>query len=596
MKHIALYMVLLWISFTASAQDVSFTASAPSSVLTGQQFRLVYTVNAQGSGFKAPDLSDFNILAGPSTSSSSNISFINGQMSQSFSYSYTYILQAKSEGSYTIQPASITVDGKKITSNPLTINVGKGQQQAQQQQQQAQQSSGSDDDLLVRIILSKEKVYQGEQLVATIKIYTRVNLVGFEEFKFPTYKGFWAEEVEIPNQIQLQQENFNGKVYNAGVLKKTLLFPQKSGEITIEPFEMKLMVQERVQQSSRNFWDSFFNTYQTVSKRLVSPPVKVTVLPLPSAPDGFNGAVGNFTLSGTATPLQLKSNESLSIIYKLSGTGNLRLAEFPKPKFPPQFEAYDPKVTDQVKVSANGISGSRISEQLLIPRSAGKFTITSPDFVFFNPTSRKYETIHIEPFEINVEKGNGDSSVAFVSGFNKEDLTLLGSDIRFIKTQSPEMTPVGWSLFKSPLYAGSYILAFLAFVTVVISRRNYIRRNADMMMVRNRRAGKEAARRLSQARKLMQKQLNDSFYEEVLKALWGYYADKLKIPVSQLNREIIVSKLKDQNIDENMLTDINQVIDECELSRYAPAGSYASPPELYQKAVNVINESEKKIK
>lgn len=594
MKQIVLYFVLVWISFTASAQDVSFTASAPSSVLSGQQFRLVYTINSQGSGFKAPDFSDFNVLAGPSTSSSSNISFVNGQMSQSFTYSFTYILQAKAEGSFTLQPATITVDGKKISSNPVTINVGKGQQQ--QQQQQAQQSSGSDDDILVRIILSKDKVYQGEQLVATIKIYTRINLVGFEEFKFPTYKGFWAEEVDIPNQIQLQQENFNGKVYNAGVLKKTLLFPQKSGEITIEPFEIKLMVQERVQQSSRNFWDSFFNTYQTVSKRLVSPPVKVTVVPLPTAPAGFNGAVGNFTLSATANPLQLKSNESLSIIYKLSGTGNLRLVEFPQPKLPPQFETYDPKVTDQVKVSANGISGTRMSEQLLIPRSAGHFTITTPDFVFFNPTSKKFETIHFQPFDIQVEKGSNDSSVAFVSGFNKEDLTLLGSDIRFIKTQNTVLTPIGWSMFSSPLYTGAYILAFLAFISLIISRRNYIKRNADMMMVRNRRAGKEAARRLSQARKLMQKQLNDSFYEEILKALWGYYADKLKIPVSQLNREVIVSRLKDRNIDEAMLTDINRVIDECELSRYAPAGSYASPPELYQNAALVINESEKKIK
>ncbi len=409
------------------AQDISFTASAPSSVTEGQQFKLIFTVNAQGSGFKAPDLSNFKILGGPSASTSSNISFTNGVMNQSMTNSYTYYLQAKTEGTYTINPASVVAGGKTYSSNKITIQVTKGNvsnqqnqnSQNNQQSQQGQETSG--EDLFVRIILSKDNVYQGEQIIATIKIYTRVNLIGFEEFKFPTYKGFWAEEVEIPNQISLLQENYNGKAYNVGVLKKTILFPQKSGDLTIEPFEIKLMVQERVQQQPRNFWDNFFNSYQNVSKRLVSPSVKVKVKPLPSSPAGFNGAVGNFNITSKASPLQLKSNESINLSYTISGNGNLRLIKFPEPMLPPQFETYDPKIAENIKVSVNGVAGSRSSEQLLIPRSAGKYTITSPPFVFFNPTTGKYQAIQIDPYTVQVEKGANDSSVAFVSGYNKED-------------------------------------------------------------------------------------------------------------------------------------------------------------------------------
>ncbi|PKP18271.1 MAG: hypothetical protein CVU05_13835 [Bacteroidetes bacterium HGW-Bacteroidetes-21] len=605
MKRTVITLYLFLLATLLGAQEINFTASAPSVVQSGQQFRLVYTLNAKGSNFKAPDLSNFIIIGGPSTSSSSNISFSNGVVNQSVVNQYTYFLQAADEGTFTIGPAGIIAEGKTFTSNSVSIQVTKGNSNNTQNQQNRNNNSqesntgpsttGSED-LFVRIILNKSSVYQGEPILATIKIFTRVNLVAFEDFKFPNFKGFWTEEIEIPNQIMLTQETYNGKAYNVGVLKKVVLFPQKSGELTIDPFEIKLMVQEKVQQSQRNFWDSFFNQFQNVSKKLVSPSAKVTVKPLPSAPDGFTGAVGEYQLTSKANPLQLKTNESLSLNCGISGNGNLRLIELPTIPIPPQFEKYDPKITENIKTSATGVSGSKHSETLLIPRSVGTFKIPATRFVFFNPVKQKYETLYTNEFTIQVEKGESDSTVSYVSGINKEDLMLLGSDVRFIQTKNIQLKNIQSFILPTTWYLISYILLFLAFVFLIIIRRQYIKRNANQLLVKNRRAGKEAKKRLSKAKKLVHSGEREKFFEEILRALWGYYADKLKIETSLLNKELIISNLLQNNLDEVFVNNIKMLIEECEFARYAPPGATSSPDDIYNRTAEVINESEKKLK
>jgi len=605
-----LFIILLTICFgQLTAQDVSFTASAPSTVNAGQQFRLTYTLNAKGSSFKAPNLSSFIVLGGPSTSTSSNISIVNGNYTQSVTYTYTYFLQAADVGTFTIEPASIVAEGQTIQSNSVTINVVQGSQQQQQQQQAAsgqQQRGGANqeasatsaDDLFVRILVDKNSVYQGEQVVATIKIYTRVNLVGFEEFKFPSYKGFWTEEINIPNQVSLVQENFNGRVYNVGVLKKTILFPQKGGEIIIEPFELKCVIQERApQRQQRGFWDSFFNQYQNVSRTLISPSVKINVKPLPQPmPSGFSGAVGSFQVSSSATPLELKTNESINYSIKISGNGNLRLVDFPDVQFPVQFEKFDPKVSENINATVSGLSGNKTADYLLIPRTAGNYTIPASTFIYFDLQSKSYKTINIEPYNFKVERGSEDSTISYVSGFRKEDIRFLGSDVRFIKTGKTSIKPKNKSLLSNNAFVGLYPTVILLFAAIIVLRRRQIKRNADLLHVKNRRAGKEAKKRLKKAFKAMAASNKELFYEEIIKAIWGYSADKLKINYALLSKEIIINEINNKINDENIINLIDELITNCELERYAPLSQNLSLQEIYNKTADLINTLERKLK
>ena len=606
-KHIRLTLgsiILVLYSFVGFSQDVEFVAATRSMVAVGEQFRIVFSISAKCTNFKAPSMETFNVLMGPSTSQSTSMQIINGQMSQSVNYSYTYILQATTEGKYTFEPAEAVVNGKTYKSNQVAIEVVKGnvnsnQQNNQNQNQNQNNTNGniSDNDIFVRVNLNKTNVYQGEQIVATISIYTKLNLVGFEDMKFPSFKGFWSDDIENPTQIQLKQEKYNGTIYNVGVLKKTLLTPQRSGDIVIEPYDLTCVVQQKVNRGRQSFFDDFFGNYQNVRKKLTSPQVTVHVKSLPqNKPAGFSGAVGDFSLKANLDRNDVKMNEAIAYSIKLSGTGNLKLTELPKIEFPTDFEQYDPKTTNNINASANGTSGSKTINYLLIPRHPGDYKIPSVDFSYFDIKSQSYKTLSTPEFSIHVSKDSVSSGGSIVSEFSKEDVRFIGSDIHFIKTKDSELKEKGSYLISEPYFYIGYPISLGLFIFIILWRRKQIKQNADIASVKNRKANKVAQKRLQLSNKYLKENKKDEFYEEMTKALWGYLSDKLMIPIADFSKEKASSELSKKGISEETITQLSSIIDTCEFARFSPISDNSEMNNIYNNASELIGKLENNLK
>jgi|YNPMSStandDraft_1061717.scaffolds.fasta_scaffold00052_35 hypothetical protein len=595
-------ILLLFILSRITAQDIVFKATAPSTVSTGSQFKVIYTVNAKPSSFKNPSFEPFEVIMGPSTSSSTSISFVNGQMSQEISYSYTYYLSTTKEGKFTIQPAEVIVNGKSYKSNSLQIEVIKGNANPPTTNNQAPSNTTnpsaniSNEDVFLRINVNKNNVYQGEQLVASVYIYTRLNIVGFEEIKFPTMTGFWSKDLETPNQIQLKQEYINGQLYNVGLLKRVILSPNRSGNITIEPVQATVVVQQRVQSRRRSIFDDFFGTYQTVSKKLVSPPVTIQVKALPpNQPEPFSGGVGSFSLETSVNSNNLKMNEAFNYTIHLKGSGNIKLLDIPKPKFPSDFEVYDPKITENINTKEGITQGSKSVSYIIIPRHHGQFTIPGITFHYFDLNTKTYKTIQTQPIHIHVSKDSTIAATAVISEFAKKDISMLGTDIRHIKTNVEPLKKIDYFLFQSILYKSSYPLALLILSLLLYIRKEQIKQRSNIMAMRNKKANKVANKRLKQAKKFLNEQNSEKFYEEINRALWGYLSDKLMIPVSELNKEIVIEKLLNKNLNNDFIKELFDTIEICEFARYAPSSITIGMNDIYNQASKHINELEDKI-
>ncbi|MCW0482242.1 BatD family protein [Gaoshiqia sediminis] len=600
-----IFSVLLMIPVLfAGADNVRFTMSGPNVVTVGEQFRLSFTLNERGTDLQLPELSGFDILMGPSTSQSSSIQIINGKTTQSVSFSYIFILRAKQEGKFTIRPASIKVDGKIYESNELEIQVVKGQagQQSAASQQQQQEPAAvatelSKDDLFVRVELDKRDVFRGEQVIATVKIYVSPNvpITNFEDVKLPSYAGFWTQEIEIPSQISFTREVFNNKIYQVGVLKKTILFPQQTGKIKIDPFEITCSVRQQIKRQ-RSFFDDFFDNYRTVSAKVVSEPVTVSVKELPSQPDGFYGGVGNLDFSASFDRTTARANEALTLRMTVSGTGNLRLIEAPKVDFPADFEVYDPKTSENLRATENGLNGSKTFEYLIIPRFAGEYSIPPVKFVSFNPATRKFKTDVSAAFTLQIEKGDDSQSTTVTSAFSKEDVRFIGKDIRYIKQNQYKLREKEASFYGSPSFWFAYIGSALIFFFIFIVYRKKLRENADLQLVKNKKANKVARKRLKEAANSMKHQKAEEFYEAVLKAFWGYLSDKLSIPVADLNRDKATATLAKRQVSEEVVSEFISMIDTCEFARYAPSAAGGTLEELYRKSVDLMGKLEKQIR
>ncbi|MGE5393226.1 MAG: BatD family protein [Candidatus Saccharibacteria bacterium] len=604
-REIKLLLILLFIGYGTMADNIKFTMEGPEAVSVGEQFRLSFTLNENGSDLQLPDLSNFDVLMGPSTSQSSSIQIINGRTSQSTSFSYMFVLRAKKEGKFTIRPASIKVNGKTYESNTLEIQVVKGQPQ-QQQQSASQQSGGSNDDtpvgniskdnLFVRLSLDKNNVSKGEQLRATIKLYISPNipLNGFDDVKLPSYEGFWTKEIDVPQQVNFTREVYNGKIYQVGVLKKTILFPQQTGNIKIDPFEITCLVRQRVR-AQQGFFDDFFDSYRVVKAKVVSDPLTVSVKDLPNQPANFSGAVGNFNLNADLDKTEVKSNEAVTLKLTVTGSGNLGLINPPKIELPQDFEAYEPKTTEHSVANDNGLNGSVTFEYLFIPRYAGNFTIPPVQFVYFNPSTRQYETRTTKAFTLNVQKGSDDQN-AVMNSYSKEDVKMIGKDIRFIKQNKAKFLAKGSSFYGTIGFYSTYALSLIAFVVVFTVNRKKIKESANLAMVRNKQANKVALKRLREAAGFMKNNKQEQFYEAVIKALWGYLSDKLSIPVADLNRERASASLLNKGISQEVVNDLMKLIDDCEFARYAPAAWSGTMQEMYDGAARVMGIFEKQIK
>jgi len=509
------------------AQDVSITASAPGVVEMGQRFRLTYTVNTQANQFLPPDINDFSILAGPSTSTSSNVSIINGKVTQSFELKYTFIIEPVKEGAFEIQPAGVMVDGEKYVSEPVKIEVVKGSTaqtqgspqttSARQQQNDPNTNQIKKSDLYISIIVNKQKIYREEHLVATIKLYSRLNITRLENVKLPTFQGFLTQELETPPLTSLNRERIDNQVYLTGVLKKYILFPQKTGTLTIEPFELDVYYQKPSDRRSRSIFDDFFGSYENARQKVISNAVNIEVEPLPkNKPYNFSGAVGDFNLTADIDKPKVNSNEAVTLVVKISGNGNLKYINPFDIDFPADFDVYDPKVIEHIKHSEKGAYGHKRFEYLMIPRRAGQYTIPKFSFAYFDTESKKYKQNSAGPFTLQVGKSTADTSLRVASAFTKEDVQYLGKDIRFIHSKDTRLYKKDTFIFGSRWFFVSYSGILVVFFLILLLRRKKIKENADIKRLRNKKANKYARKRLKNAARLMKQNQRETFYEELV--------------------------------------------------------------------------------
>ncbi len=599
-----LMMTAVWQA--GAAEQVRLTADAPDVVVSGDQFRLVFTVNSQDiKDFRAPSISGFDVLMGPTSSRQSSIQIINGKRTSNSSTTFTYILMAGKEGTYTVPAASVEVDGKKIFSNSLQIKVlppdktsggaNDGGGSASSSRSQMAGSRITNEDLFITATASKTKVHEQEAILLTYKVYTLVNLRQLLG-KMPDLKGFHTQEVELPQQKTFSLEHYKGRNYNTTVWSQYVLFPQQTGKLEIPSITFEGVVAQ--QTVSDNPFDAFFNGggYVEVKKKIYTPRVTIDVQPLPTKPAGFSGAVGEFNLTSSINTTDAKTNDAITLKLALSGTGNMKLISAPDIKFPQDFEVYDPKATDNLKLTGAGLSGTKTFEYLVIPRHAGEFKIPAVEFIYFDLKSNSYKTLKSEEYTIKVAKGEGNSDQVIADFTNKESVKMLAKDIRFIKLGDTSIKPKGTFFFGTAAYWLWYLVPFILFVAFVIIYRKQARENANVAKMKTKKANKVAARRMKLAGKLLADGKKNEFYDEVLKALWGYISDKLNIPVSQLSKDSIETRLSDRGVSEELVKEFIGTLNECEFARYAPGDESEAMDKVYNAAVEIISKMENSIK
>lgn len=606
-KIIFLLFTILAAWQVKAADKVRFVAEAADVVVSGDQVRLVFTVNSQDiKDFRAPSIKGFDVLMGPSRSQQSSIQIINGKRTSNSSTAFTYILLAGSPGTYTIPAASVEVNGEKVFSNAISIKVlpqdqnsgnsgNNGGGSASSSRSQAAGSRISANDLFITATASKTTVHEQEAILLTYKVYTVVNLRQLYG-KMPDLKGFHTQEVELPQQKTFTLEHYKGRNYNTTVWSQYVLFPQQTGKLEIPSITFDGVVAQ--QTVSDDPFDAFFNGggYVEVKKKITTPKVVINVQPLPAKPAGFSGAVGEFKLASSINATDVKTNDAVTIKLTLSGTGNMKLIGTPEVKFPQDFEIYDPKVTDDYKLTNSGLTGTKTFEYLAIPRHAGNFTIPAVEFTYFDLKSNSYKTLKTEAYNLKVAKGQGNADQVISDFTNKESVKMLGKDIRFIKLGDSSLRPKGDFFFGTVGYYLCYLIPLLLFVVFAVIYRQKALDNANVAKVKTKKANKVATRRMKLAGKLLAENKKNEFYDEVLKALWGYISDKLSIPVSQLSKDNIEAELTNYGVQEALIAEFIGVLNECEYARYAPGNENEAMDKVYSASVEVISKMENSIK
>ena len=595
-----------------AAEKVTFEASSPLTVAVGEAFRVEFTLSAKPDqeSFQPPSFEGFDVLAGPSVSTGSSVSIINGSMNKSYSYNITYVVLAQSPGNITIGPAQIVVDGTTYRTNPLPIEVvqesGVSNRPAQPDPSRSGANDGSDrarqqiadDDILLRTIVSRTSVFKGEPLRVTFKLYERVNVVGYDGVKFPSFNGFWAQELNAENNVR-RRETYNGKVYETLVAREMLLYPQQSGTLTIDPAELTAVAQVVVQ--SRTV-DPFFGSGRevfNVPRKVQSQKVNIEVKPLPAgAPGSFNGAVGRFTLEETLPPDRIAANSASTYTVKISGTGNLTLVQAPKLTLPTSFEQYNVKTTESINTSANGISGYRQFEYPFIARAEGSYPVAPVEFTYFDPERMDYVTLRSRPLtlEVTPDASGGDGSPVLQNrGMSKEDVRLLGQDIRFIKLGPGELERHREPFLFSTAYWLALALMLLLFGGSYVTLRRRMREMQNVALVRGKRANKVAVQRFRAAKRYMEEENRHAFYEEMLRALWGYMSDKFNIPVANLTKENVREELHKRGVPAEQSQRFTAIVTRCDEAQYSPVAS-GRMSDLYAEGVDLISRIESAIK
>lgn len=613
-KIVFLWIMLISVSIHAFADGkASFTATAPDAIAVGDQFRLSYTVTTQNvRDFRAPSIKGFDVLMGPSRSQQNSVQIINGQTTSTSSITFTYILLANTEGSFTIPGATITADGNQLVSNSVQIKVLPADQASagassgnsgggKQSGGTSRASSGtavSSSDLFITATASKTTVYEQEAFLLTYKIYTLVDLRMFDNVKLPDFKGFHSQEVELPNDRRWGLEHYKGRNYQTTVYRQFVLFPQQSGKLTIDAARFDASIAKATQ--AVDPFEAFFNggsNYVEVKKTIMTPQLTINVNPLPAGkPTDFSGGVGEFNITSSINSTNVKTNDAVTVKIVISGTGNLKLLSNPEIKFPEDFEVYDPKVDNKFRLTNTGLSGSKVIEYLAIPRTAGTYKIPAVKFSYFDINSRSYKTLTTEEYELHVEKGAGNAAQTIANFTNKEDLKVLNEDIRYIKQNEVTLSQKGDFFFGSLTYWLLYLVPGVAFIIFFIIYRKQIAANANVAKMRTKKANKVAVKRMKQAGKLLAENKKDAFYDEVLKALWGYISDKLNIPVSRLSKDNIVEELRNYGVSDALIEEFLNTLNNCEFARFAPGDDNQAMDKVYSASLEVISKMENSIK
>ncbi|MGM9837998.1 MAG: BatD family protein [Paludibacteraceae bacterium] len=613
MKRIlTIFLAGFVLSVAYAADDVQFKASAPAQVIAGKPFQLTYSVNQRSRDLRAPEMPDFDLLAGPYTSTSSSTSFVNGKRTSSYSQTYTYTLLAQKEGTFTIAPATIKVGVEEYTSNGVRITVlpadapqnNGGQNAANQSTNNSRNQSGGNtnasignENLFIRTVVSKTNVHEQEAVLLSYKLYfAGVDVAQFtNNTKIPEFTGFLRQDLE-QGEIQTELEHYDGRNYQTAVLYQTLLYPQHSGNIKIDPasFEAVLRVQTRAQ--VRSIFDDFFGSYTNVTKMLTAPSVTIHVSSLPtSKPAGFSGGVGRFKMNADISQTEVQTNDAVTIKIDITGTGNMKLLKTPAVDWPEGFEPYDPKVTNNFKTTPSGISGTKSIEYLAIPRASGDYTIPAVTFSYYDTQDEEYKTLSSPEYTIHVKKGAGEqSNNAIVNSYvNKEDIKQLGTDIRYINTESHSFVPQQPTaiVYGNMLFWLLYIVPLAIACLLFVIFRKQIKENADVTRVRYKRANKVAQKRLKAAHRLLKENKKEAFYEEIERAAWTYLSDRLSIPTANLNKDNIASILRSKNVEETLIQEVNNVLSTAEFARYAPSSDHAMD-DLYRATTELINNLE----
>ena len=610
---IAVCATALGIGSARADEKVTFETNAPMLVSAGEAFRIEFALNAKpdDNSFVPPSFDGFDVLAGPAVSQGSSIRIINGEMSKSINYTITYVLLPQKSGDFRIGAAEAKVKDKTYRTRETIIEVrdnssgdasGAGQSANRQQdddnaslENRAGNQIGKDD-LMLRLTLSRRNVYKGEPIRATLKLYSRVNVVGSEGAKMPTFNGFWSQELETEQGPF--RETVGGKVYEAYNIAEYLLYPQQNGTLRIEPSELTVVVQV-VLQSNRGF-DPFFgggHEIYNLRRKLVTPEVTVSVKDFPAgAPASFTGAVGKYTMEAKLSTDRLEANSAATATVKISGTGNLNFLQAPKLELPTSFELYDVKSDESLRTNGSGNTGYRRFEYPFIARAEGDYTIPPIEFTYFNPETEKYVTLSSQAFRIAItpDRNGGGASQGVTTVAKKEDVRLLGNDIRFIKLGNPALRSHVTPLVLSPLYFIVAAAILILFAAVYAAMRKHIRDSRNTALVKGRRANKVAVQRFRTAAKYMKEQNRHAFYEEMLRALWGYLSDRFNIPVADLTKESVREELARRGAhDEARL--ITEIISECEEAQYSPSASVRMD-EVYAEGIDIISRIESAIK
>ena len=603
MKRSSILLICLFIACACFSQVIR--VSTPSRVEAGENFRVSFKVTTQDvddfrSGLHSTDVVE--VIAGPYTSSESSFQMVNGHTSSSSSITYTYTLYAAKSGVYNIPAAHARVGGKQISSRPAKVTVvgsaqGRGNNSPKMHEDdnypphmKVAGSAISGRDLFIKVSANKRKVYEQEPILLTYKVYTLVDLTQLEG-KMPELTGFHTQEIPLPQQKSFHIERVNGKPYRTVTWSQYVMYPQMTGKMEIPSITFKGIVVQ--QNRSVDPFEAFFNGgsgYVEVKRNIVAPSIKIDVLPLPHKPANFSGGVGKFNISAQLNKNELKAGDPLSLRIVVGGIGNLKLIKQPVVNFPKDWDKYDPKVTDKTKLTSNGLEGNMIYDILAVPRNQGHYTIPPVELTYYDTSLNQYKTIKTQSFEIEVAKGDGSRSS--VVDYSKDQ----PKDIKDIKKGEAELHSVDNFFFGSVGYLMSLLIPFAAFVALLVIFRNRAIDNADLVKMKGKKANKIATKRLRQANKLMLAGKTNEFYDEVLRALWGYVGDKLNMPAEKLSRENISEKLQSHNVDDNTISKFLSAIDDCEMMRFAPGDPEGNMNKTFESAMTAIMEIENVMK